>query len=302
MDKQTIIEAKAILQKQKQSAENLAQNHLNTALKNPEFKKAYETYTNLMIKNAKLEAFGKKVDKEGEEGMKLGLRDLCKKLNISNIEPNYACKKCDDCGIVDGKYCECLKKEVSNLLLQKSNFGKLEDFKNSNFDLFENKDEFKKIYDLMFKWCKKTDSDKNLIYLFGEVGTGKTHLIRCMANEFIAQNKLVNLTTAFNLSQELLKYHTSFEKGKQLNNLLNCEILFIDDLGTEPFYKNITREYTYLIINERRAKNLKTIITSNLDLADLRERYDERVFSRIIDKDASILINLKGCDKRKKRT
>lgn len=152
----------------------------------------------------------------------------------------------------------------------------------------------------MQAWCNK-NSEKNMVYLLGQTGTGKTHLLECMANEFIKQNKIVMLTTSFNLTQLFIKYHSSKEKSDILGDVLGCEVLFIDDLGTEPFFNNITREYTYLVINERRMKNLKTVITSNLTPSELKDRYDERIFSRILDKKTSITLKLDGCDKRLKK-
>ena len=295
--KQSLLnEAMEVIRKNYNKAENEAKTNLEKALEDPKFKNLYSTYTSMMIENAKKEAFGEKIDNKKLIETKEELDELLESKNLS-IKPHYSCKKCEDSGFVDGKYCSCLKREITKLLLEKSGFGKLEDFSKSDFSIFENSDEMKKIYEVMQIWCNK-QSDKNLIYLLGATGTGKTHLLRCMANEFIKQNKIVLLTTAFNLSQLFLKYHTSKEKDEILDDVLSCEVLFIDDLGTEPFFNNITREYTYLVINERRMKNLRTIITSNLTPSELKERYDERIFSRILDKKTSITLELKGSDKR----
>lgn len=299
--KQSLLnEALLQINKNREGAESKARKNLELALKDKAFKKLYTDYTTEMIENAKKEAFGEKIDSKKITQIKKDLDKTLTVLKIKSIEPNYFCKKCNDTGFVDGKYCSCLKKEITRVLLEKSGFGKLEDFKDSNFSIFECPEEMQKIYSVMQAWCNK-DSDKNLIYLLGATGTGKTHLLRCMANEMIKQNKIVLLTTAFNLSQLFLKYHTSKEKDQILDDILSCEVLFIDDLGTEPFFNNITREYTYLVINERRMKGLRTIITSNLTPSELKERYDERIFSRILDKKTSITLELKGSDKRLKK-
>ena len=298
MKQDLLNEALNIIRSKKEKAENKAYDSKLQALKDKKFANLYEKYVDKLIENAKKDAFGEKYDKNEVEKLKNQYMLRLKELNISSIEPHYTCKKCHDEGIIEGKYCECLKNELSKILLQRSNFGQLEDFKKSNFQIFENKEEMKKIYDVMYQWSNKLDSKKNLVYLLGQTGTGKTHLLRCMANEFIKQNKLVMLITAFNLSQLFIKYHSSKDKNEILDDILSCEVLFIDDLGTEPFFNNITREYTYLVINERRMKNLKTIITSNLSPAELRDRYDERIFSRIMDTTSSIVIELKGKDNR----
>lgn len=299
--KQSLLnEALSIIKSREEKADGDARKNLNLALKDKDFQKLYSDYTSLMIENAKKEAYGEKVEQKQQDDLKKKFEARLKELKISSIIPSYFCKKCNDTGFVDGKYCSCLKREITNLLLQKSGFEKLEDFKNSDFSIFEDQEEMKKLYKLMQTWCNK-ESDKNLVYLLGQTGTGKTHLLSCMANEFIKQNKIVMLTTAFNLSQMFIKYHSSKEKAEILDDLLSVEVLFIDDLGTEPFFNNITREYTYLIINERRMKNLKTVITSNLTPSELKDRYDERIFSRILDKKTSITLQLKGTDKRLKK-
>ena len=150
----------------------------------------------------------------------------------------------------------------------------------------------------MKQWCQ-SDFKKNLIYIYGPTGVGKTHLMKAMANELIERGKVVRLVTAFKINQDFKSFSKSFD-DEILNKYLQTEILFIDDLGTEPLYKNVTLEYFYLVINERKMKKLSTIITSNLDLYDIRERYDERIFSRIMDSQTSIALNLIGKDKRLK--
>ena len=65
--------------------------------------------------------------------------------------------------------------------------------------------------------------------------------------------------------------------------------------------KDVTVEFLYLVINERKMKKLSTIITSNLDLKDLRDRYDERISSRIMDRETSINIYIDGEDRRLKK-
>lgn len=297
--KQTLLnEALGKLRLKKQIAEKQANQNLKSALKDKDFSDLYNDYTNSIIENAKCEAFGLPLNDSNLSKIKYKVEKKLSELKVGSIFPEYSCPKCEDSGLVNGKYCDCLKREITDILLKKSGFKSLESFKNSDFSIFENEEEIKKIYKLMETWCNKTDSNKNLIYLLGETGTGKTHLMKCMANEFISQNKIVLLLTAFEMHNTFVKYHTAKDNENLLDDILSCEVLFIDDLGTEPFFKNITKEYFYLIINERRMKNLKTVITSNLSPNDLKERYDERIFSRIMDKDSSVVLELKGKDKR----
>jgi DNA replication protein DnaC len=152
----------------------------------------------------------------------------------------------------------------------------------------------------MQEWCH-SNFDKNIIYLSGQTGTGKTYLSTCMANELIKLGKLVLLTSSFKLNQDFIKSYACKDletKNNILSKYLDVEVLFIDDLGTELRQPNITGNYLYHIINERRLNKKPTVITTNLNLEDLRDYYDERIFSRIVDKTNAICIYLEGKDLR----
>ena len=90
------------------------------------------------------------------------------------------------------------------------------------------------------------------------------------------------------------------DKNDIIEPLITCDFLFIDDLGTEPVYKNVTIEYLFLILNERLNLNKHTIITTNLSLKEIKEHYGDRLFSRIINKDTNLTLELSGKDKRLK--
>lgn len=278
------------------NAENEANRNKKIALKDNSFNKLYYQYTNILIENARKKADNEPVDNDKLEQHKKEYTKRLQELNIKGIDPVYSCNKCNDQGIIDGKYCNCLKSEITKILIKNSGFSNLEDFNNSNFELFDKKEEIKKIYSLMREWCNK-DSKKKIIYLMGNTGTGKTYLMSCMANEFIKQGKFTILTTSFNLFNIFLEYHKT-KNEDLLENYLSCEILFIDDLGSEPFYNNVSREYFYLIINERNMKGLRTVITSNLTPESLRDRYDERTFSRIMDNNVSVRLKIGDKDLR----
>ena len=298
--KATIIEkAKKVIDSRRYQAENDAINNKIKAFEDPIFKTLYQGYTTAMIE----------ASKEGKDPspylkqMKKEYLVRLKELGLSSIEPDFYCKKCNDTGFIDGKYCSCLIKEINNVLIAESGFDKLEDFKKVKFDIFENKDYMKKLYQKMQEWCH-SNFDKNLIFIAGETGVGKTHLIKCMANELINLNHVVLLTSSFAMHQDFVKSYSTKdleEKSYLLDRYLNSEILFIDDLGTELRNPTITLNYLYQVINERKMKRLPTIITSNLDLYDIKDYYDERISSRIIDKSSSICVYIKGKDLRLKK-
>lgn len=302
MKQQIISKALGIIRLKREKNENEAKQNLLQAMGHPEFKKAYEQFKNTEIQLAKDEAFGIKNDGKNFEASKAKLEDIQSKLGIEQINPKYDCPFCKDTGKIDGKYCTCFNKEVASLLLKESGFNNLEEFSKSNFSIFDNASQAKKIYEKMQLWCS-TDTSKKTVVLCGQTGTGKTHLLKCMANEIISQGKIAQIYTAFALNQKFLSIHTASENEKEnlIKSLMYPNVLFIDDLGTEPVFRNVTREYLYLIINERQVRNLRTVITTNLFPNDIMDRYDERIFSRLVDQTKSIVIELGGKDLRVKK-
>ena len=289
MKQEIISKALALVQAKKRKAEREYTEKVRPLLNDKDFEELDKKYTRLLIENARKEANGENVNKAEEEKLKAELDNLKKQ-----IEPDYSCKICKDNGYKNGQMCKCLKKEISNVLLKDSGFEKLEDFDNA----METSGDLKPLYQKMKQWCN-SDFKKNLIYLAGPTGVGKTYLIRAMANELIERGKVIKIVTAFKMNQDFKEF-SKHHNDELLNKYIDCEILFVDDLGTEPLYKNVTLEYLYLIINERKMRKLPTIITSNLNLSDICDRYDERIMSRIADRETSVTILLSGQDKRLK--
>ena len=103
----------------------------------------------------------------------------------------------------------------------------------------------------------------------------------------------------FNILEES-KFHGDAGAKQQQNDLFTCDLLIIDDLGTE-LTNSFSVSQLFLCLNERLLRRKSTIISSNLDLEKLFETYSERNFSRIIS--SYTLLKLTGEDIRlKKRT
>lgn len=298
MNKKILTQAKNVLAARKLQAEAKAEQTKLETTKNSEFKQLYQDYISCIIENAKNGGLEKQVEEKKQR-----CDQWLDKNGFSSIFPVYSCKHCEDNGYIDGKMCDCLKKEITKILIAQSGFGKLESFDKSNFSKFQDRDEMEKLYKLMQSWCEQTSPSKTLIFLSGDTGVGKTHLVKCMANALIQNARVVNLVTAFSMNQDLVRAFTSFDndlREQTLQKYLDCEYLFIDDLGTEIKQKGVTVNMLYLILNERKMRGLSTIITSNLDIKDIRDQYDERISSRILDKSSSICLRLKGDDLRLK--
>jgi len=226
---------------------------------------------------------------------------LLKNINMSvaDFELKIECVKCNDTGYNKAGICTCAKKKASELLFLMSGCEK----KLAKFSDNENVQRNANIYQKMQEWILKENSQIKNILFVGGTGTGKTFLMECMANELIERGNYIFFSTAFEMILTCQKYHFAFEENKTnlLDPFLESDVLFIDDLGTEPMLKNITLEYLLMILNARLSKNLRTVISTNLLQEQIEQKYDERVFSRIFDKRNGVAIKFDGEDLRIKK-
>ena len=301
--------AKNIVDSYKIKAEEKADNLLEKCFESVKFKTNYQNIKNLEFEIAKAEFDGldTKMQKELLKVLNKERTTILKELKLTeeDFKPKYNCEKCCDTGETNGKTCSCVKKVMADLINKQ--IGVLVDethtFKNSKKEnLLTEKNN--KIYEKANLWCEKypTSKYKNLV-LCGKTGVGKTYLTECIINALSKKFVPTLFVTSFGLNNTSLKYHTTFDNTKSsvLEPLLSCDVLVIDDLGTEPILKNVTAEYLYLIINERAIHNLTTIVTTNLSPNDINNRYGERIFSRLFNKANSLAFNFDGCDLRIKK-
>lgn len=297
MNSKILEKAQHIIDLRRFDAENTAVNNKILAMQDEDYKKLFARYMDLMIEDAKA---GRDASVETLK-LKSRLDQKEKALGLST-KPNYHCNICHDYGRINGEFCICLKREINNLLIKESGFHELASFENVRYDIFDEPEKMKKLYSKMKDWCH-SDFKKNILYIAGDTGVGKTYLMGAIANELIKEGKLVTLTTSFAMNQDFVKSYAlrNNEEGNEImDKYLDTDVLFIDDLGTELRRQDVTNNYLYLVLNERKMKNRPTVITSNLTLEDVRDYYDERVFSRLVDRDASICLYLTGNDLRLK--
>lgn len=296
MNKKILKHAEQILKERKLELEISAKLNLNRATENKEFNDIFVNERTLSIEFAKKMANGQTVDRTEIEKLKEQEEKALKKigLTLDDIFPKYNCQKCNDSGYINGEFCDCLKKEINKLLFAELN-------RTSPLKTFEDDKIKHKSYEIMKKWCQLNNKYLNVL-ISGPVGTGKTFLAECVANELIKNNFLVSLTTAINLNNNMLNYHISQNESKYgfIQNYIDADVLIIDDLGTEPMLNNVTKEYLYYILSERINKGKRTVITTNLDLNNIDEKYGDRIGSRLFDKNTSLKVFLDQEDLRLK--
>ena len=127
---------------------------------------------------------------------------------------------------------------------------------------------------------------KKIFFLLEILVFGKTFLSNCIAKELLDNNKTVLYQTAPNMLDNIISYRFGNSDLKSFySDLLNVDLLIIDDLGTE-FKNDIKYTELFNVINTRSLnennKTTKTIISTNLNLREILQTYDERIFSRIV--------------------
>ncbi|MCM1042771.1 MAG: ATP-binding protein [Corallococcus sp.] len=229
---------------------------------------------------------------------------LMKKYGITkdDLTPHYHCPICKDQGYIDGKRCKCLDDELRKILFAESNLVNGDyTFENAKYSNKQNKMIAEKCKEI----CAKADTSKvRNILLLGKTGTGKTYLCTAIANKLIESGHSVLFTTAYALNKTFLQYHLAnlAQKSVIMENLVNADALIIDDLGTENVLKNVTMEYLFLLVNERTVNGKINIVCSNLNLEQLHDRYEDRIFGRLTNTQNSVVAQLVGNDIRTEKT
>lgn len=165
------------------------------------------------------------------------------------------------------------------------------------------------MFDKAFKRCRNYCEIPNKVleegygmYIFGDSGTGKTHLTACMVNELVKQQKPVLFTNFFEISQIIRGTFNKNSKTSEIDmieKIANIDFLFLDDLGTEKVTKNgednWLQEKVFEVLNKRYNNKKPTIFTSNYSLDELNtdrglmEKTVERIFEM-----SSLILEIKG--------
>ena len=205
------------------------------------------------------------------------------------LEPVYDCPDCKDTGYCNGIKCHCFKQEEITLLYQQSGIRDMletENFSTLSYDYYQGEDltRFKNTVLTCKNFINNFNSDYHNLFFYGTVGTGKSFLSGCVAKELIENGHSVIYFSAAGLFDTLSKfkfdYKNADELHKEYEDLFQCDLLIIDDLGTE-FTNNLVNSELFSLINERHLLKRATIISTNLSLEDFRNRYSDRIFSRI---------------------
>lgn len=205
-------------------------------------------------------------------------------------DPPYECAQCKDTGYVGIGMCECMRKELVYASFAASGLGDLVRTQTfENFDLgyyMGNSADYvrmKQNLELVRNYAEKFPDGGNLLFL-GGTGLGKTHLSTALARRVMERGYDVSYTSAINLfgAFEAARFGNSAAGGgEEPARYGECELLIIDDLGTE-----VTNQFTvsclYMVLNNRLNAGQSTVVSTNLSPKEIKERYVDRVASRLL--------------------
>lgn len=213
----------------------------------------------------------------------------------SDLEPEYECSACDDTGYNSGKLCVCVQKLAKQLAFKKlSSQMPLNDCRFDNFDLSYYSDQpdengivprtkIEQIFNRCYTYAQNFSAQSGNLLFVGQTGLGKTHLSLAIANEVLNKGFGVIYGPAMDLISKVEKECFNKADGYEgcMDTLLECDLLIIDDLGTE-FTTPFSVSVIYNIINTRILRKKPTIVSTNLSLKELEEKYSARLSSRFI--------------------
>ena len=273
----------------------------------PQLKELEDELITLSAQSGRLALFGNTEALDDLKDNTTRLRNQQRQLLLDNSYPEdylhmqYHCIKCMDTGFVVNDKCNCFKQAIADMIYEGSNIKSVLDRENFNsFSFKYYSDDYidesigmsplsnmQKIVASCKSFIRHIDKKHDNLLFLGNTGVGKTFLANCIAKELLDRGYTVIYLTAFRLFDILEKYkfskdaENSLAASNQFEYILDCDLLIIDDLGTE-LSNAFTTSQLYLIINERLLRQKSTLISTNLSLDNLNTIYSERIYSRFI--------------------
>ncbi len=289
-------------QRQLQDRRILDERRREVFQKIPQLKELESTVASRSVRQARLLLDG---DTSALASLKKELADLSRQRDmlltaggytLDYLDPVYECPDCKDTGYIDGQKCHCFKQAIINTVYAQSNIREIlkrENFDHFSYSYYSDEDispttglsalaTARHAVEECHRFIDAFDNKPQNLFFYGGTGVGKTFLTNCVAKELLDKGYSVIYFTAFQLFDILSK--GVFEKDADAiaahQNIFDCDLLVIDDLGTE-LSNAFTTSQLFLCVNERLLRHKSTIISTNLSFQQIADIYSERTFSRI---------------------
>lgn len=222
---------------------------------------------------------------------------------LAEIAVQYECNICKDTGYDDRgsgrKLCSCILKRVYQEIYGAVDVRALKGcFAEYDEAVFKDAAQQKQAKAVRL-YAEKYAADgrrKPVLVFMGTAGLGKSYTMSCIAKKLSEQKENILFIGSFALFSV---FHRS-RLGEEipLDPIYDADVLMIDDLGTEPMTTNVTQEYLFRLLEHRIRRNLPTVISTNMNSAQLKDRYTEKVTSRLFAEETAAVLRLSGADVR----
>ena len=204
------------------------------------------------------------------------------------LDESPICDHCGGSGYVGATMCECLKelcRQEQKKELTFLNVGR-ETFAQFRLDYYPERDNIRTLMEKTYQTCRKyaygfTEKSGNLLFS-GDTGLGKTFLSACIARTVADRGYSVVYESAGHLfaKMEQAKFSGDEAAKEEIKKYNACDLLIIDDLGTEMPGQFVTSAL-YNLVNDRLLSGKAMIISTNLNSDDLPKRYSAQIASRL---------------------
>ena len=210
------------------------------------------------------------------------------------LDDSPVCDNCGGSGYVGTQMCECLrelcrqeqKKEISILSGGKESFSQFRlDYYPDRIDPHYGASP-RTIMDRNFQSCKRyaltfSQNSGNLLFV-GGTGLGKTFLSACIARAVADRGYSVVYETASHLFGKLeqARFNSTEETRREAAKFAECDLLIIDDLGTEMPGQFVTAAL-YTLLNDRITEGKPMVVSTNLNVDEMSRRYSPQIASRL---------------------
>ena len=228
--------------------------------------------------------------------------------------PQYECEKCRDTGYVDIRMCSCMRRRMTEAGMEASGLSTLmrtQSFDNFSLDYYRADPKhhqamlhyYAMVREYADSFCieEGKPAPKSLLFM-GGTGLGKTHLSTSVARRVIERGYDVYYNSAVGMLSdfEFRRFGNGVVSGEgdDTARYTECDLLIIDDLGTEVV-NQFTLSCLYHVINTRLNLQKPTLINTNLNAGELRKLYSDRITSRLLCE--YVLVPFYGTDVRKQK-
>ena len=213
------------------------------------------------------------------------------------LDEKPACALCGDTGYRNGQVCRCLRQYYARE--QQKELSRMLDLGSQSFDTFSldwysqeydadygrsARENMETVYDVCADYAHQFGKRPGNLLLFGAPGLGKTFLSAAIAREVSSNGWSVVYDTAGRIFQrfEAQKFtrREDQETAADVERVLNCDLLILDDLGTE-MTTAFVQSALYQIVNTRLMEKKSTILNTNLMPGEIARRYSPQLASRI---------------------